>query len=55
MGCNCGGGATASPSTEYIFTHPETGQQYTFRTLIEAKAYAARQGGGSVREVQKTA
>lgn len=53
MGCNCGGNSKAADAYEYIWTNPRTGEQYAYRTQMEARAVAARNGGGPIREVQK--
>lgn len=45
MGCGCGKGSKASQS--YVATDKK-GQQHTFKTEIEARAYLARNGGGAV-------
>lgn len=45
MGCNCGKGK--KNNVQYIATD-KLGQQHTFKTEIEARAYIARNGGGAV-------
>jgi hypothetical protein len=48
MACNCGGGRNTRQG-EYVWTNPVTGVQQSFRTEMEARAAAARGGGGAIR------
>jgi hypothetical protein len=48
MGCGCGKGSSISATevaTEYVFTHPDTGRQTTYRTKYEAEYANLRVGG----------
>lgn len=46
MGCGCGRGANGKKQ-EFVVTDKK-GQQHTFKTEIEARAYLARSGGGAL-------
>jgi len=54
MGCGCGRGSNGKQQV-YIATD-KMGQQHTFKTQIEARAYLARNGGGAltVKELAKS-
>jgi hypothetical protein len=48
--CNCG---SSSAKKEYVFVHPTTGRQHTYRTEVEAEAAKVRAQGGSIRVISK--
>ena len=52
LGCNCGRGANGKKLV-FIATDKK-GQQKTFKTEIEARAYLARNGGGAVMKRELT-
>ena len=52
MPCNCGKGKSGKPIA-YIATN-KIGEQKTFKTEIEARAYLARSGGGALTKKELT-